>query len=459
MILNKTFTFLSLIRNKILFGFILFIYILVGALIYFDITKNKQTSYVKSIWAKGATYIIPLGHELEFGDSDAYNKLAYSILTKGDFYNPAGQKSAWITPGYPLFLAIVYMIFGYKFIPVLIIQALLLEFSLILIFLTTKKIYGQRPALISFIILALNIRFIPYVSQIYTEILFLFFISVCFFATIKLMAKTKLSIFWAIMLGFALGFGFLIRPVLLPAIITIPLFLLVSKIRLKFVFISFATAFFIISLWLARNYIIFNRIVISTSSEISLSDGNLNMNSFNFFEPYSLQKFAEKNTVSFDYEAIVIPDSIKLPLFQGKSELKYPQGYNYELVGNLFAERNSKFKSKKPLQYLIRTTYLLKTMLSPYIIDMSGWNRVISSIFWVLTFLPVYISLFYLKKDPFYWLIFSTSLFMLIIPALNIVDSNLRYQLPSQFLLSIIAGLTIDKLLNKPLTKIFTLNK
>jgi hypothetical protein len=206
----------------------------------------------------------------------------------------------------------------------------------------------------------------------------------------------------------------------------------------------------IISIWLIRNYQIFKRIVVSTSSEISLSDGYLNMKRFNFFEPYSLKKFTENNTLISDCETIVISDSINLTLLQGKSAIGFPQSYYLESVGNLFTERNAKIKSKNPFEYLLRSSYLFKTLLSPYIIDMSKRNRIISSIIWGLTFLPFFLSIFYLEKDTFYWLIFSSALLMLMIPALNIVDSNLRYQLPSQFIITIIAGLTINKLLCLP---------
>jgi len=82
----------NLLRAK-LFYLIAFAYLFSIAFMHVNLRKEKQTSYIKSISANGYHYIVPKGKALEFGDSDAYNKLAYSLIEKGDFYNPINQKS------------------------------------------------------------------------------------------------------------------------------------------------------------------------------------------------------------------------------------------------------------------------------------------------------------------------------------------------------------------------------
>lgn len=426
----------------ILFGAIYF-YISIVSIYYFQITKEKDTAYVNSIWAKGISYIIPPDHELEFGDSDAYNKLAYSLITRGDFYNPANQISAWVTPGYPLFLAGIYIIFGYSFLAVIIVQTLLLTSSFILIFSLSRRLYNQTVAYIVLAILLLSLRLIVYVPQVYTEILFIFFISVILFSYFKLIGNDKYSYAWSILTGFAMGFGFLVRPVIMPVLIIIPIFLLINHKSFRYIVICSLVAILIISIWLYRNYKVFNRLLISTNSEMTLTPGFINIDQFNFFEPYSLVPFAEKNLPPDDPEFINKINVFKSQLPGDIVNIPYPQGYIFEPISHIFKTRYDNYKLEKPLHYFIRSAYLFKVLLLPYSEDMSARNKIMSTLIWLITFFPFFMSLFLLPKNRNYWFLTILGISFLIAPSLNIVDTNLRYQLPSQFVITILSGQTL----------------
>ena len=204
----------------------------------------------------------------------------------------------------------------------------------------------------------------------------------------------------------------------------------------------------IVSVWVIRNYHYFNRFVISTSSEIATTIPFLDTDEFSFFESYRLTKFAEKHS-----QTIVISDSIRNAL--NKNDIAYPQGYVYESIGDHFNESAHEWKKNHPGLYALRTAYLLKVVLSPYTQDMGKRNKVISLFLWLLTIFPAFIGwLFYKKLKPQYFLLFFSGLSLLILPTMIIIDTNLRYQLPTQLLYTVLAGNIISIFISRYLKKI-----
>jgi 4-amino-4-deoxy-L-arabinose transferase-like glycosyltransferase len=425
---------------KILMAFLfLFVLQLSIAIFYFYDQSGKDSNSLKSLNSKGEEYIVPGGHEYSFGDTDAYNKFAYSLLEYGDFYNPAGELSAWITPGYPLFLAFIYLVFGYGYLPVLIIQALLLTLSYYFLFIMAQYAFNRPVALISIALLLLNFKITVYIQSIYTEILFLSFLSIFLYLSYKIYRKKDSDYKLYIATGILLGFLFMIRPVILPVMIILFFTLLIRKIELKKILVLFTFVFISISPWLIRNYLIFGRLVISTSSEITMSSPVLNLNNFSFFEIYGLKRFTEANYKDYDQSF-----KDKIISFRKNNKIdttiNYPQGYIYEPVGYLFGQERNKWIKSNFGKYLFRTLYLFKAVVSPYTNDMSARNKIISTIIWILIFIPTLLGLLFLKKNWFYWVLLLYGLALLFLPALTIIDGDLRYQLPSQLVFTPLAA-------------------
>jgi 4-amino-4-deoxy-L-arabinose transferase-like glycosyltransferase len=168
-------------------------------------------------------------------DGVDYNNLAQSIANGNGFklnystiygphitsVNPAGSPYLGIrAPGYPLFVGLIYSIFGYHQIPVYIIQILLDMTIVIMLFLLAKRLfqksqYANQYAYISALVWAINPIIIYYNVSILTETLslFLFFLGLFLFID-KVFYDKKYIYFLLVSLVF--GYLYLIKPFIMP---------------------------------------------------------------------------------------------------------------------------------------------------------------------------------------------------------------------------------------------------
>jgi len=411
--------------------------------------SESESSYIKSIWVNGLNYIIPENHEYYFGDSDAYNKFAYSLIERGDFYNPLGEKSAWVTPGYPLFLSFIYYIFGYRYIPVLIFQNILLSLTYLFIFNIIFFVTNSNLcSFIGIVICFINIRFTQYVSYIYSEILFLFllsFITYVFLLLLKDEIRSRKVVLY-LLLGFLSGFILLVRPIALPFIILLYGILLyvnffVKKLNHFYITITIFTTLFIFSIWIYRNYLIFNRLVISTSSEMTVP--YLDLDNFSFFKNYSIKEFIKYHTNFNIFNTVTIEElnkqKINLPL--GKEHIIKFNGYHLERFSNKLNKEKVNWIVSNPLKYSLRTLYLFKSIIFPYTNNQSFRNKLLTSLIWILIVLPTFIYLFMKRKNKFYYLFLFAGISLIILPTFTVIDSYLRYRLPFELVFIIPASL------------------
>ncbi len=109
---------------------------------------------------------------LIMADTAGYLRVANEILTSGKLYDPIR------TPGYPLFLVLNYIFFGYQnFDAIVIVQSLLGISSIFLSYIITFKLTKSRLAsLICAFHIAFNYQLIYFKSAILTETLSMFFV-------------------------------------------------------------------------------------------------------------------------------------------------------------------------------------------------------------------------------------------------------------------------------------------
>ena len=81
-------------------------------------------------------------------DSMVYDTLAKNLVEKGE-YSFEGSTTALLIPGYPIFLAGVYYVFGSDQVFVKVIQSLFEIISALLFFLISLKIFDKKRAFIS----------------------------------------------------------------------------------------------------------------------------------------------------------------------------------------------------------------------------------------------------------------------------------------------------------------------
>lgn len=203
------------------------------------------------------------------GDAPGYNKLALTLLTEKSFKNFGTLR----TPGYPLFVAVIYGIFGEHICVILLLQTLFNILSVILIYRITATFFSRNIALLAAFLYVLDIHQTLYAVSFLTESLFdfLFLISVYFLSRSFKMTSSVFLFLSALILGMAT----LVRPISIffPAVpILLIFFLYNGSLKTKLTYMSLFGVIFIatISPWLLYNYSMYGEAKLSSISSYNI---------------------------------------------------------------------------------------------------------------------------------------------------------------------------------------------
>ncbi|MDP6683015.1 MAG: glycosyltransferase family 39 protein [Desulfobacterales bacterium] len=188
------------------------------------------------------------------GDARHYHGLAVELIKKREYNSPTSQ---FRTPGYPIFISLIYTITGVKPWIVLLIQIVINTITLVLLYILGTQVTDRKTALIAAGLYALDPLAIYYSHAILTETLF----SLLFLISILTLTHgiTDKNLKFILTSGFLLGITTLVKPVTLyfPIIIVI-LFLLWPMLKRSFRIkgtICYILIFFLsLSPWMFRNY-------------------------------------------------------------------------------------------------------------------------------------------------------------------------------------------------------------
>jgi len=192
------------------------------------------------------------------GDAIGYDLLATNLLKYHEYCFEYGKPTAYREPFYPYFLAGIYALFGHSYNIVRIIQILLSCFTCILIFLLADKLFNRKVALLSGLISSFYPYLIFYSTAILKETLFTFLLilNIYFFCKENLNNKFYNTVF----AGIFAGLTALTNSVYLLFVIFTFLFFLISK-KFKQAIILIIIFILIYSLWIIRNYKVFNTFI------------------------------------------------------------------------------------------------------------------------------------------------------------------------------------------------------
>lgn len=214
-------------------------------------------------------------------DSMVYDELAKSILYTGS-YSFNGKPTALLSCGYPLFLSLLYSIFGTEQIPVKLFQSFIEVFSILIFFLISTKFFKTKYALIASAIFAFFPSNILFSQTILTEPLFgflsLILLNYC------LSKKLPKNVFF---IGLLWGYAILVRASFVFSLALIPLYTFIfrkqifegySRTRL-FKFIKFNLLFLcgvilVIAPWLIRNKLVIGTFTIATQGGFTFWAGS-----------------------------------------------------------------------------------------------------------------------------------------------------------------------------------------
>ncbi len=251
-----------------------------------------------------------------YADWKWYDDAAYH-MSQVWRYEENGMPTAYWPIGYPLFLAVIYWIFGHSYFAVHFINVLLSLCICAFTYLVARRLISPVSARLSLVILALFPSQIFFTNVLASEILF----TALLLAVIHLLLKERERTFMLVplMVGILLGLMILVRAVALALPFLIVLFYLGSKRRLVLVLRDAALTILVSCLtllpWLVRNKLVLNDFTVATSGGINLYIGNSSISSGtwvwtgeNPFEDLSAPNEVENNKLGYELATKYIRD-------------------------------------------------------------------------------------------------------------------------------------------------------
>ena len=205
----------------------------------------------------------------EFGhDEYNYLQMAINIVEKGVYGYLSEAPNAYVTPAYPLFIALCFKIFGGSSPEVIfyikIIQAALSAVSIILVFMIGKKLRGNCAGLIAAAFTALYPPLMLYSRYILTETLYIFLFLI--YLLLQITALEKKHAAWHYISGIFMAAAVLTRPLIF-VLIPLPYIYmqLIEKPQLSYTISRFAVfTVGVVTLmlpWWVRNFVEFGKFI------------------------------------------------------------------------------------------------------------------------------------------------------------------------------------------------------
>ncbi|MDR0406287.1 MAG: glycosyltransferase family 39 protein [Clostridiales bacterium] len=189
--------------SRVLFGAVVAVIVLAG--LYYRLIFAYHVNFTN----------LHLGTELGH-DEYYYSQMAVNLVERGVFgYMTDGEPNAYVTPGFPLFLALIYAVFGHGARSVLyvkIIQAVLSAISIFLVFLIGKKISDRLTGLIAAVMVAFYPPLIFYSRFLLTETLYIFMFLLYFLVQLTALEQKRLAPHFAA--GLLAAGAILVRPLI-----------------------------------------------------------------------------------------------------------------------------------------------------------------------------------------------------------------------------------------------------
>jgi 4-amino-4-deoxy-L-arabinose transferase-like glycosyltransferase len=105
-------------------------------------------------------YVLTLQTKTSLFDGEHYSRLATGLLEHGTYLNDRGRPSAYWPPGYPLFMAAVYALFGVNIVAVRVVQCLVGAATVALVHRIARRVLDRSGAWLAALATALYPLFI-----------------------------------------------------------------------------------------------------------------------------------------------------------------------------------------------------------------------------------------------------------------------------------------------------------
>ncbi len=159
-------------------------------------------------------------------DALGYKEMAVRLINEGVYGYYDGAPDAYVTPAYPLFVALVFKIFGESVFSVQCVQAIVSTLTGFIAYLFLRRYFSRAAGIATFAIMAIYPPFVGASVSLLTECLYMFFLIIWFVLQYAVLYDCRISSRVRIALsaasGIALAMTVLTRPAAL-ALVLLPL--------------------------------------------------------------------------------------------------------------------------------------------------------------------------------------------------------------------------------------------
>ncbi len=232
-------------------------------------------------------YYVYTSPELQLShDEIGYHEMTLQFLDKGFLGYYSDRPSAFVTPGYPLFLAAVYLaaqaVNSDPLTMVRTIQVIISVGSVFLVYLIARKSGGIPAGALAAILAAVYLPSFMANNRILTEVIYVFLLLGYVYALITAFEKDSLK--WHALSGTVMGLAVLVRPSLAPFIV-VPYIITWFRrhdyrvaVALIITLVSFSV---IMAPWWVRNYLVLDKCII-----FATQSGNPLLRGTDPYDPY-----------------------------------------------------------------------------------------------------------------------------------------------------------------------------
>jgi 4-amino-4-deoxy-L-arabinose transferase-like glycosyltransferase len=253
-------------------------------------------------------FVFLLDERIYWFDGFRYDSLARNLVEGRGYTTENNVATSFRAPGYPFFLALIYLIFGHSFLAVRIVQALLDLVTMFLIFNIGKLLFEKKVAITSILIYAIYPLLLYSVSTFFPATLFTFLLALVFYLTLNV--KQNPSIFKFIALGVIIGLSILTVPTVSAMIPFLLFWIILSRKEKNFrsvlsIVVIISAMVMTMTPWLIRNYVVHKKpLFIASNGGYNFWMGN---------NPHA--KISTGNSIP-------IPDKLSQKLSNTKSEIE-----------------------------------------------------------------------------------------------------------------------------------------
>ncbi len=199
-------------------------------------------------------------------DETGYHKMTIQLLDKHIMGYYSSKPRAFVTPGYPVFLAGTYymarLLNTDPLITTRVVQAIISIGSVFLVYSLARRAGGPRVAALAGVFAAAYLPSFMANNRILTEVLFSFLQLAYLYSLIIALERDRHR--WHALAGALLGLAVLVRPAVAPFLVIPYLILLVIRRDVKYLSYMLAAVFafcLVMSPWWVRNYLVFDKFI------------------------------------------------------------------------------------------------------------------------------------------------------------------------------------------------------